>query len=82
MARWDLIGDIDAESLAARVYRSDLYRAAVAPLSISVPLADCKSEGAHSTPWRLEAAPNPIVMGPDNFCDGAIFEASPAPASF
>jgi NitT/TauT family transport system ATP-binding protein/nitrate/nitrite transport system substrate-binding protein len=82
MARWDLIGDIDAESLAARVYRSDLYRAALAPLGISVPLADCKSEGAHSTSWRLEAAPNPIVMGPDNFCDGAVFEASPAPASF
>jgi len=82
MARWDLIGDIDAESLAARVYRSDLYRAALAPLGIGVPLADCKSEGAHSTSWRLEAAPNPIVMGPDNFCDGAVFEASPAPASF
>jgi NitT/TauT family transport system ATP-binding protein/nitrate/nitrite transport system substrate-binding protein len=82
MARWDLIGDIDAESLAARVYRSDLYRAALAPLGISVPLADCKSEGAHSTSWRLEAAPNPIVMGPDNFCDGAVFETSPAPASF
>jgi len=82
MMRWDLTGDIDAEALAARVYRSDLYRAAVAPLGLSVPLADCKSEGAHSTSWRLEAAPNPIVMGPDNFCDGAVFEASPAPASF
>ena len=82
MARWDLIGDVDVEALAARVYRSDLYRAALAPLGISVPLADCKSEGAHSTSWRLEAAPNPIVMGPDNFCDGAVFEASPAPASF
>ncbi|HYJ35234.1 MAG TPA: CmpA/NrtA family ABC transporter substrate-binding protein, partial [Rhizomicrobium sp.] len=64
MARWDLIGDVDVEALAARVYRSDLYRAALAPLGISVPLADCKSEGAHSTSWRLEAAPNPIVMGP------------------
>jgi len=82
MARWDLIGNIDAEALAARVYRSDLYRAAVAPLGISVPLADCKSEGAHSTSWRLEAAPQPIAMGPDSFCDGAVFEASPAPASF
>ena len=82
MARWDLIGNIDAEALAARVYRSDLYRAAVAPLGISVPLADCKSEGAHSTSWRLEAAPQLIAMGPDSFCDGAVFEASPAPASF
>src|SRR6185295_6495445 len=82
MARWDLIGNIDHEALAARVYRSDLYRAAVAPLGISVPLADCKSEGAHSTSWRLEAAPQLIAMGPDSFCDGAVFEASPAPASF
>ena len=47
MARWDLIGDVDTEALAARVYRSDLYRAAVAPLGVSVPLADAKPEGAH-----------------------------------
>jgi NitT/TauT family transport system ATP-binding protein/nitrate/nitrite transport system substrate-binding protein len=82
MARWDLIGNVDAEALAARVYRCDLYRAAVAPLGISVPLTDCKNEGAHNTPWQLEAAPKSIAMGPDRFCDGAVFEASPAPASF
>ena len=82
MARWDLIGNIDAEALAARVYRSDLYRAAVAPLGISVPVADSKSEGAHDAPWSLAAAPKPIAMGPDSFCDGVVFEAAPAPASF
>jgi NitT/TauT family transport system ATP-binding protein/nitrate/nitrite transport system substrate-binding protein len=82
MARWDLIGDIDGEALAAQVYRSDLYRAAVAPMGIDVPLTDSKSEGAHATAWRLDAAPHAIAMGPDSFCDGAIFEASPAPASF
>jgi NitT/TauT family transport system ATP-binding protein/nitrate/nitrite transport system substrate-binding protein len=82
MARWDLIGNVDAEALAARVYRSDLYRAAVAPLGLSVPVADSKSEGAHDAPWSLDAAPRPIAMGPDSFCDGAIFESSPAPAGF
>ena len=82
MARWDLIGDVDAQALAARVYRSDIYRAAVAPLGISVPLADSKREGAHDAAWTLEAAPKPIAMGPDSFCDGVIFEASPAPVSF
>jgi hypothetical protein len=82
MARWDLIGNVDAQAVAARVYRSDLYRAAVAPLGISVPLADSKSEGAHDKEWLLEAAPNSIAMGPDNFCDHAIFEASPASVSF
>lgn len=82
MARWDLIGEVDAQALAARVYRSDLYRAAVAPLGLSVPLADSKSEGAHQTGWTLEASPSPIAMDPDGFCDGAIFEVAPAPASF
>ncbi|HET7083170.1 MAG TPA: CmpA/NrtA family ABC transporter substrate-binding protein [Rhizomicrobium sp.] len=82
MTRWDLIGAVDRDALAARVYRPDLYRAAVAPLGISVPLADGKNEGAHSMPWRLEAAPSPIAMEPDSFCDGAVFEVSPAPASF
>lgn len=82
MARWDLIGGADAATLAARVYRPDLYRAAVAPLGISVPLADAKTEGAHDAPWQLEAVPSPIAMGPDSFCDGALFEALPAPTSF
>jgi len=82
MARWDLIGNVDTQSLAARVYRSDLYRAAVAPLGISVPATDSKSEGAHDAPWSLEAAPKPIAMGPDSFCDGVVFEAAPAPVSF
>ena len=82
MARWDLIGDVDRHALAARVYRSDIYRAAVAPLGLSVPLADVKNEGAHDTAWQLEAAPAAIAMGPDSFCDQAVFEASPVPASF
>ncbi|HEX2761705.1 MAG TPA: CmpA/NrtA family ABC transporter substrate-binding protein [Rhizomicrobium sp.] len=82
MVRWDLIGDIDAGALAARVYRPDLYRAAVAPLGISVPLTDSKLEGAHDAPWQLGASPNSLPMGPDSFCDGAVFEASPEPAAF
>jgi NitT/TauT family transport system ATP-binding protein/nitrate/nitrite transport system substrate-binding protein len=82
MARWDLIGsNVDQEALAARVYRSDLYRAAVAPLGVSVPLADSKTEGAHDTAWQIEAAPAPIIMGPDRLCDGAVFEFGTAPAA-
>jgi hypothetical protein len=82
MARWDLIGPLDVQGLAARVYRSDLYRAAVAPLGISVPLSDSKSEGAHTSPWQLESAQGAIAMSPDSFCDGAVFDPVPAPAGF
>lgn len=77
MARWDLVDrKSDFAALAARVYRPDLYRAAVAPLGISVPSTDAKAEGAHDTNWLLHGAPNAIPMGPDSFCDGKIFAAS------
>ncbi|MEO8300328.1 MAG: CmpA/NrtA family ABC transporter substrate-binding protein [Rhizomicrobium sp.] len=82
MARWDLIGSGDHQALAARVYRPDLYRASVASLGVSVPQADSKDEGAHPVNWELGASPKPVAMGPDSFCDGAIFEASPASATF
>jgi NitT/TauT family transport system ATP-binding protein/nitrate/nitrite transport system substrate-binding protein len=75
MARWDLIDRrIDRTALVAQVYRPDLYRAAVAPLGISVPVSDSKAEGAHDTAWELAALPAPIAMGPDRFCDGKVFQ--------
>ena len=74
MARWDLIdADAELETVAAQVYRPDIYRAAVAPLGVSVPQADTKIEGAHDTPWLLNAIPTPIAMGPDRFCDHSLF---------
>jgi len=82
MARWDLIAGTDHDAVAARVYRSDLYRASVASLGVSVPQVDSKHEGAHLAPWELKASPKPIAMGPDSFCDGVIFDAVPAQVTF
>ncbi len=84
MTRWGLLaGDLDLQKLATEVYRPDLYRRAAASLGLPSPLADIKSEGTHAADWQLEAAPASITMGPDLFCDGAIFEAGAhrAPAS-
>lgn len=79
MARWDLIDRrTDRAQLAARVYRPDLYREAMAPLGVSVPIADTKPEGAHASTWALEALPHPIPMAPDTFCDGQVFEGDGA----
>ena len=81
MTRWGLIdGHVDHASLAERVYRPDIYRRAAAPLGISVPNVDSKIEGAHDAAWSLQAAPSPIAMGPDSFCDGAVFASTPATA--
>ena len=74
MARWELIDkSVDRPALVARVYRPDLYRAALAPTGIDLPIADAKPEGAHGESWQLPALPNPIAMGRDRFCDGAVF---------
>jgi ABC-type nitrate/sulfonate/bicarbonate transport system substrate-binding protein len=79
MARWDLIDRrTDRAQLAARVYRPDLYREAMAPLDVNVPVADTKPEGAHASTWALEALPHPIPMAPDTFCDGQVFEGDGA----
>ncbi len=75
MKRWRLIEPkLASEAVAMRVYRPDLFAAALGPVGAPTPLRDRKREGGHSEPWSLPAAPTPIAMAPDLFCDGAIFD--------
>ncbi|HYM03839.1 MAG TPA: CmpA/NrtA family ABC transporter substrate-binding protein [Stellaceae bacterium] len=75
MARWGYIGpDVEFSALAASVYRPDLYRLAADRVGAPVPTDDMKSEGEHGSDWILPAARNAIPMGPDCFCDGAVFD--------
>lgn len=74
MARWGwLEQDTNLIEVAQRVYRPDLYADAAAAVGLSVPLSDWKSEGANEAAWTLPAAPMPIAMVDDRFCDGKIF---------
>jgi NitT/TauT family transport system ATP-binding protein/nitrate/nitrite transport system substrate-binding protein len=79
MARWEMIGADDHTALAGSIYRPDLYRAALAKTGLALPVADTKTEGGHDAPWSLDAAPSPIAMGPDSFCDGKVFAAKSPP---
>jgi two-component system, oxyanion-binding sensor len=75
MARWGFIGsDVDAAAAAETIYRPDLYAAAATAMGLSVPCDDRKVEGAHERSWTLAAQPSAIAMGPDRFCDGAVFD--------
>ncbi len=75
MARWGLIEQgLPLQAIAERVYRPDLYAAALAPAGAPIPEADRKREGEHAAEWSLSASPAPIPMGPDRFCDGAVFD--------
>lgn len=75
MRRWGLIDErIDLPELAQRVYRPDIYRAVFGAVGEIVPVADWKIEGAHDVAWQAEAAPEPMTLPADRFCDGAIFD--------
>ena len=75
MRRWGLIpAEADLRALATSVYRPDLYAAALQPSGAAVPDALEKVEGAYGEPWVLSAGAASIAMGPDGFCDGALFD--------
>ncbi|MES1926208.1 CmpA/NrtA family ABC transporter substrate-binding protein [Salinisphaera sp. T31B1] len=76
MIRWGQIAmPLDIAATAARVYRPDIYREAVACLGLAVPTADHKREGTHRQPWTLASAEaEPIAMGADAFFDGRVFD--------
>jgi NitT/TauT family transport system ATP-binding protein/nitrate/nitrite transport system substrate-binding protein len=76
MARWGWLEQgTDLVAVAAHVYRPDLYVKAAAAAGLTIPLAEWKAEGAHETAWTLAAAPTPIAMASDIFCDGKIFSS-------
>ncbi|MEO6339242.1 MAG: CmpA/NrtA family ABC transporter substrate-binding protein [Caulobacteraceae bacterium] len=74
MVRWGQAGRNVDFTLAAGVYRPDLYRVAAKALGQPAPLTDLKREGEHSRPWTLDAATSPIPMAADSFLDGSVFD--------
>ena len=74
MSRWhELDRDLDADALARRVYRTDLYRQAAGALGWPCPAVDSKPEGTHAETWSPEASE--LVLGADRFIDSTRFDA-------
>lgn len=75
MVRWGQVAHSADHALAARLsYRPDLYRQALAGLGVAMPGASAKIEGALSERTHLPAARGQLVLGPDGFFDGVIFD--------
>ena len=66
-------------AIAKRVYRPDLYAAALAPAGAPIPTVDGKREGEHAADWSLPASPAAIPMRADLFCGGAVFDPADIP---
>lgn len=75
MVRW---GQIDAslrnESIARESYRPDLYRSALKSLGVALPGANAKVEGALTVETPVGSTGASLVLGPDGFFDGKIFD--------
>jgi NitT/TauT family transport system ATP-binding protein/nitrate/nitrite transport system substrate-binding protein len=71
MIRWGQIREpFNLKALAERVFRTDLYREAVAGLGVDVPASDYKPEGVEniaSVPDKAGAALAPSFFGGDTF---------------
>lgn len=68
--------DRAAARAAAQVFRADIYRQALAPLHVDLPGASEKLEGAITVPTEVASASGTLILAPDPFFDGQIFDPS------
>ncbi len=66
----------DAMRTAKACFRSDLYRENLDGLGLDMPGASEKIEGALAHPTAVASSKGSIILGPDAFFDGTIFDPS------
>jgi NitT/TauT family transport system ATP-binding protein len=64
----------DFAERARQVYRPDLYRGALARTGIDLPRASAKVEGALKTATPVASRNGAMILGPDGFFDGRLFD--------
>jgi ABC-type nitrate/sulfonate/bicarbonate transport system substrate-binding protein len=78
--RWKLVEpSADAEAAAAAVFRSDLYRRALAGSGVALPGASMKVEGALTNPLAAASHQGNLMLSPDRFFDGKSFDPQDIP---
>lgn len=77
LVRWRMVAASEtSERLAAEVFRSDIYRRALAGAAWPIPGASMKVEGSLSDPLPVGSSSGTLTLGPDRFFDGRIFDPS------
>jgi NitT/TauT family transport system ATP-binding protein len=75
MVRWNMIAaSPEDQSAAAAVFRSDVYRRALAGEGLAMPGASMKLEGAIGSPIGVGAHRGALTLGADRFFDGRVFD--------
>lgn len=75
MVRWGQARyDPDDAERARSVYRPDIYRAALMSTDADLPNASSKVEGTLTRPTPVASRAGRMVLGPDGFFDGLLFD--------
>lgn len=75
MVRWRQVQhSAEHAKIARETYRPDLYRVALKPSGIALPVANAKVEGALTGPTPVGSSGASLVLGPDGFFDGGLFD--------
>nr|MBX2855620.1 nitrate transporter [Paracoccaceae bacterium] len=64
----------DAALAARDCFRPDIYRETLGPIGAVLPAASEKLEGALTTRTTVSSCAGEMLLGPDNFFDGRIFD--------
>jgi two-component system, oxyanion-binding sensor len=75
MVRWgQCLPTEENAKRAADSYRPDLFRRALKPVGAALPGASSKVEGALKLPTAAGSVQGSLVLGPDGFFDGKVFD--------
>jgi len=66
----------EAIDIGRNCFRSDVYRQALQPIGVDLPGASEKVEGALHNPTAVSSTRGQMILGPDHFFDGHIFDPS------
>jgi ABC-type nitrate/sulfonate/bicarbonate transport system substrate-binding protein len=79
MTRWGQIGALpDMGSVAATVFRADIYREAASALGLNTPLTDLKAEGKGTASGETAGNKGPITLGDSRFFGDEAFHPEEA----
>lgn len=74
LAEWHQLDPETSRETARSCFRSDFYRDALKIVGVDMPGASEKIEGALSVPTAVASSKGQMILGPDQFFDGAIFD--------
>lgn len=74
LADWHGHDPAVAHTVARSCFRSDLFRAALAPVGVDLPGASEKIEGAMAHETAVASSRGKMILGPDQFFDGVHFD--------